>query len=360
MGGGRYQEAERIQRRCNGFFAMHREKILAFRAFALPHTSRRSLRAMCCLITMNYLHCGRSSSRPLAVAEILLDRRRMNRKALLLCTLIFTSLTALQAADPISFKEIAMLLRNGENQQFIINDTARRKLLQPLSAAEMETLQSLHASPALMNLLRDPGTVASAQTAAAYAARIEQQKAQALRDQQLAEQAAATARLEQQQQLQQRALAAKDGAAGGAAEGDNRRFVGKPIGLKFTAADGASVDIEKLRGKVVLVDFWATWCGPCMQEVPNVLAAYEKYHSRGFEIVGISFDKDKDTMFRVTKQKGMTWPQYFQDKGGENEIGTRFGIRGIPSMWLVDKKGIVVTTDARGSLDAEVARLLAQ
>jgi thiol-disulfide isomerase/thioredoxin len=255
-----------------------------------------------------------------------------------------------------------MLLRNGEDQQYIVNDTARRMLLQPLTADELQALQALHASPALLNLLRDPATVVSAQSAAAYAARVEQQRVQALRDQQLAAQAAANARLQQQQLIQQQQQAALAKNAEGApapAEG-NSAYVGKPIGLKFTAADGAPFDIEKLRGKVVLVDFWATWCGPCMKEVPNVVAAYEKYRSKGFEIVGISLDKNKDTMLNVTKQKSMTWPQYFDGKGWGNEVSTRFGIRSIPAMWLVDKKGLVVTTDARGDLDAEVARLLAQ
>jgi thiol-disulfide isomerase/thioredoxin len=264
-----------------------------------------------------------------------------------------------RAADPISFKEIAMLLRNRENPQFIIDEATRRKLLQPLSQEDLQTLLSLHASPALMNILRDPATIAAPQAAAAYTARVEQQKVQALREAQLAEQAAADARLQQQQQQQQASLAKQSGAAGTPPE-TNGAYVGKPISLKFNSADGTAVDLDQMHGKVVLIDFWATWCGPCMMKVPSVVAAYNKYHGKGFEIVGISLDKSKDSMLKVTAQKGMTWPQYFDGKGWNNEISTRFNIRAIPSMWLVNKKGLVATTEAGGNLDAEIARLLAE
>ena len=134
----------------------------------------------------------------------------------------------------------------------------------------------------------------------------------------------------------------------------------KPLDLKFTALDGSQVDLSKLRGKVVLVDFWATWCGPCMGEVPNVVAAYQELHSKGFEIVGISLDQDKSSVESVTKEKGMVWPQYFDGKGWENEIGARYGIHSIPAMWLVDKKGMVASTDARENLKGEIQKLLAQ
>jgi thiol-disulfide isomerase/thioredoxin len=275
----------------------------------------------------------------------------MNWKATAFSFLLLTFLSPLEAADPISFREIAMLLRNGENPQFIINDTARRKLLQPLSPQDLDTLVSLHAAPALIALLRDPATVASSEAAAAYTARLEQQRLQALREQQLAAQAAATPPRPPQQQ----AVLTKTANAVPEAKND---FAGQPLSLQFSAADGSPVDLAKLHGKVVLVDFWATWCGPCMREVPNVVAAYAKYHSQGFEIVGISLDKDKDTMLRVTQQKGMTWPQYFDGKGWNNEISTRFNVRSIPAMWLVNKNGIVATTNARADLEGQIERLL--
>ena len=135
----------------------------------------------------------------------------------------------------------------------------------------------------------------------------------------------------------------------------------KPLDLKFTAVDGKEVDLAKLRGKVVLVDFWATWCGPCVREVPNVVATYQKYREKGFEIVGISLDKDKDRMRAFTEKSQMTWPQYFDGQVWENAISTRFEIHSIPTMWLVDKKGFVRNTGARGGeLGAAVEKLLAE
>jgi len=133
----------------------------------------------------------------------------------------------------------------------------------------------------------------------------------------------------------------------------------KPLDLKYTAVDGRAVDLSQLRGKVVLVDFWATWCPPCREEVPNVVTAYKKYHDQGFEVVGISLDQDKDALESFVKDKGMAWPQYFDGKGWDNEISSRFGIDAIPAMWLLDKKGMLVTTDASTDLDAGIAKLLA-
>ena len=133
---------------------------------------------------------------------------------------------------------------------------------------------------------------------------------------------------------------------------------GSSVDIKFTAVDGRTVDLAKLHGKVVLIDFWATWCGPCMGEVPHVVETYQKFHDKGFEIIGISFDQDKAALERVTKEKGMTWPQYFDGKVWKNDFGVKYGIGGIPTMWLIDKEGRVATTDGREDLAGQVEKLL--
>lgn len=136
----------------------------------------------------------------------------------------------------------------------------------------------------------------------------------------------------------------------------------KPLDLKFTAVDGSEVDIANLRGKVVLVDFWATWCVPCLLEMPNVIKAYNKYHDKGFEIIGISLDRrmDKDKLIQMTRQRGMVWPQYFDGKFWNNEFSSSYGIMDIPAMWLVDKKGMVVNLQAGSGLEANIEKLLAE
>jgi thiol-disulfide isomerase/thioredoxin len=139
-----------------------------------------------------------------------------------------------------------------------------------------------------------------------------------------------------------------------------KKLAKEPLDLKFKAVDGAEIDLARLRGKVVLLDFWAVWCGPCRMEIPNVVATYNDLHKDGFEIVGISLDRDKEQLLKFTKTAGMTWPQYFDGKMWSNDISSRFGINAIPAMWLLDKKGIVRSTEARGDLTEQVKKLLVE
>ena len=141
---------------------------------------------------------------------------------------------------------------------------------------------------------------------------------------------------------------------------------GKSVDIQFTAVDGREVDAAKMKGKVVLVDFWATTCSPCVAELPQIKAAYDKYHAQGFEVIGISCDgeqqTDQKTLERFIKRKELPWPQYYDGKQQtDNKFAQKFGIDGIPHMFLIDKKGnLRFDNVSKDDLGKRISELLAE
>ncbi|MGC9529794.1 MAG: redoxin domain-containing protein [Candidatus Bipolaricaulaceae bacterium] len=121
------------------------------------------------------------------------------------------------------------------------------------------------------------------------------------------------------------------------------------------------IALSYLVGKVVLLDFWATWCGPCMEELPNVIELYNRYHDQGFEVVGISLDTDESALRAVLTQESIPWPQCFDGQGWDSAVAQLYRVYGIPATFLLDRQGIINARDLRGEELAErVAQLLAE
>jgi thiol-disulfide isomerase/thioredoxin len=111
--------------------------------------------------------------------------------------------------------------------------------------------------------------------------------------------------------------------------------------LEFISLSGEQINLLNLRGKVVLIDFWATWCGPCHRTMPDLVETHKEYHDQGFEIIGISLDKDQSQLERYMQDMGITWRQYYDGLGWSNRMANRFGVRGIPHIVLIDKNGAI-------------------
>lgn len=127
---------------------------------------------------------------------------------------------------------------------------------------------------------------------------------------------------------------------------------GQSMEIASKTIDGKPFDLKNLKGKVVLVDFWATWCGPCMAELPTLKDCYAKYHARGFEVVGISLDVDKARLNDFLKREELPWTTLFDDgaksAGWDQPLAQQYGIMAIPRAILIDRTGKVVSLNAHG------------
>ncbi len=131
--------------------------------------------------------------------------------------------------------------------------------------------------------------------------------------------------------------------------------VGDKPALAYKAVDGSAVSLEALHGKIVVVDFWATWCKPCMAEAAHMVEVNQKYAPKGLQMLGISLDSDQQSMLKVAAAKGFAWPQYFDGLGWENKIFKTWGEGGIPFTVLLGPDGSILWKGHPGGIDGALA-----
>jgi thiol-disulfide isomerase/thioredoxin len=141
-----------------------------------------------------------------------------------------------------------------------------------------------------------------------------------------------------------------------------KQLENKPLVVSGRTVDGKEFSSAEYKGKVVLVDFWATWCGPCCEETPRIKELYSKYHDKGLEVLGVSNDIDVDALTKYLAKNQMPWPQLFNAESAAerkpNPITVGYGITGIPTMFLIDRAGVLRTTDARELMEKMIPELL--
>ncbi len=135
----------------------------------------------------------------------------------------------------------------------------------------------------------------------------------------------------------------------------------RPFAIAAKDLNSRPLSLAQYKGKVVLMDFWATWCGPCVGEMPNVIAAYKKYHAQGFDVVGISLDQDKGALTSFLKQNKMPWRQVYDGKGWGSAVPRQYGVMAIPFGLLLNRDGTIAAVEVRGeALPAAIKMALAK
>jgi len=129
--------------------------------------------------------------------------------------------------------------------------------------------------------------------------------------------------------------------------------------LSLDDTAGKAIALSSLQGKYVLLDFWASWCGPCRAENPNVLAAYKKYKGRNFTILAVSLDSKRDQWLKAVQHDGLLWPQVSDLEGWQSGAAAKYGVHAIPTNFLIDPSGVIIAKSLRGpELESKLEEVL--
>ncbi|MCB0704914.1 MAG: redoxin domain-containing protein [Saprospiraceae bacterium] len=136
---------------------------------------------------------------------------------------------------------------------------------------------------------------------------------------------------------------------------------GEAPDFEMANPDGTLMNLHSMRGKVVLVDFWASWCGPCRRENPNVVRVYEKYKDKGFEVLGVSLDRERARWINAIEADGLVWQHVSDLKGWQNEAAQLYEVRSIPATLLLDAEGRILARNLRGpALESKLAEIFGE